>query len=114
MPTGHARPGGGGSIGCEKDWWVGGPHRSRGRAEQGGGERRLRLKEGRRRVGGVTAAAREGVAEGRCHRRQVGGNDLGGQSLTLVVLAQGELDLLHKKVEGNINLKCTFCRQNFE
>lgn len=94
-----------GSIGCEKDWWVGGPHRSRGRAEQSGGEWGLRLKEPRwRRVGGVTAAAWEGVADGRCHRHQVGGNDLGGQSLTLVVLTQGELDLWHKQVEENIRL----------
>lgn len=103
-----------GSIGREKYWRVGGPHGSRGRAEQGGGECGLRLKERRRRrVGGVAAAAREGVADGSRHRRQVGRDDLGGQSLTLVVLTQ-ELNLLHKKVEKNITLKCTFCRQNFE
>lgn len=109
----------GGSIGGEKDWWVGGPHRSRGGAEQGGVEWGLRLKERwrwrrQRLVGGVAAAAREGVADGGRHCCQVGGNDLGGQSLTLVVLAQGELNLLHTKVEENIRLKCTFCRANFQ
>lgn len=102
-----------GSIGGEKDWWVGGPHRSRGGAEQGVGERALRMKERRRRrrVGGVAAAAREGVADGGRHCRQVGGDDLGGQSLTLVVLTQ-ELHLLHTEVVEDIRLKSTFCRQN--
>lgn len=89
-----------GSIGGKKDLWVGGPDRSRGGAEQGGGERALRVEERRRRrVGAVAAAVREGVADGGRHRRQVGGNDLGGQGLTLVVLGQGELDLLDSNIE---------------
>lgn len=84
-----------GSIGGKEDLWVGGPDRSRGGAEQG-----LRLEERRRRrVGAVAAAVREGVADGGRHCRQVGGNDLGGQGLTLVVLGQGELDLLDNSVD---------------
>lgn len=84
-----------GSIGGEKNLWVGGPDRSGGWAEQSGGERSLRLEErGWRRVGGVAAAMREGVPDGGRHRGQVGGQDLGGQGLTLVLLGQRELDLL--------------------
>lgn len=90
-----------GSIGGKKDLRVGGPDRSRGWAEQGGGEWGLRLKERRRhRVRGVAVAVREGVADGGRHRRQVGGNDLGGQGLTLVVLGQGELNLLDEYIKN--------------
>lgn len=80
---------------------MGGPDRPGGRAEQRGREA-LRLEEGGGGggIGGVVIAVREGVADGGgrgcCHRRQVSGEDLSGQRLTLMLLPQNQLYLVDK------------------